>query len=449
MNTPMTTMAVPAPVARFSAVPTMEDIARSEHPAVTTPDDRMVQALRAAMIPATQAEIEEAKKPYPHLFMTGRRGLIPKSELTVIDGPGREGKTYTLIGLIVAYVLSLIVGGMRPQGAGRILVLSAEDDRLQYIAKIEAAISHLGAADAEKVRQRIIVPELSGELEPLRTLVTTEGRNPIPTHTKDIIVKAIRGMGFDAVFVETASTVSDAEEDNAGFRMLAKTLKYIAREAQIPVGLTHHTSQLAAQDLPTLNISVYNSRGGTALMFNSRQNAMIVNLGSEDDSFPDSDTRTILRRMVLPHVAERVSAWITLDSSKSADPPVLFFRWTMTEYGPAPEIVVAQPQYADLTWRQLKKCIGAARAQAKAETRDAKTEADVDQVVEAVRNLEVAGTYATARAIKDATGRSQDWTATRLAAARAAGRLVATPTTVPRCHGPVHTYHVASAADHD
>lgn len=444
----MTTMAVTAPPARFSAVPTVEEVARGEHPEVTTPDSLLVQALSAAMIPASLQELEEAKKPYPHLFMTGRRGLFPRREVTLAAGPGREGKTYTLLGLAVAYVLGLIVGEMQPQGSGRVLILSAEDDRRQYVAKIAAAISHLGAVDAERVRQHIIVPDLfAGELEPLQTLIAVLDRHPVPTPAVAAIITAIQRAGIDLLVVETASTVSEAEEDNAGFRALIKALKRIAREADVAALLTHHTSQIAAQDLAMLNLSVYNIRGATPLVFNSRQNAMLVNLGSEDDGFPDNDARTVLRRMALPNVTERVSAWITLDSSKSADPPVLFFRWTMTEFGPAPEIVVAERRYADLTWRQLKKCIGAARAHAKAAGKEAKVEADVDAVVDAVGKLEAFGRPATARAIKEATGRSQEWTAKRLGAARAAGRLVATPTTVPRCHGQVDAYHVAGGTN--
>jgi len=331
--------------------------------ATNTSQPTLADALRDACAPFTRDELEMAREPWPHVFADNdSRGLLPRGEVSIVAAPGREGKTFSIVGLAVALALELEVGGMRPAHPGRTVIYSAEDDRQQLARKLLAATANLGRDDAKKVWGSIVVPNLEiREVEWLQTIIApNDARQPAPrVGVVAAITDALRDTQIDLIAFETASTLNDCDETNQSFRMLVRVLRKIARELGCAVLLTHHTSQAAMSNLANLNINVGDIRGGTALVSNSRQNAMLVNLGGEDDPFPDDDARTKLRRAVLPHVQERAAAWITLDSSKSATPPPIFFRWTQTEFGPALAVAPVARRYAGMSWRQMQRMVAA------------------------------------------------------------------------------------------
>jgi hypothetical protein len=163
-------------------------------------------------------------------------------------------------------------------------------------------------------------------------LATVPDGAPMPSGTVAAIIEAVRPLLDGPVppgllVFETASTLSEAEETNVGFRVLIQALRRIARALQLPVVLSHHVSQASLANLADLNLSTADIRGGTALVNNARQTALLVNLGSAGDPFPDTDARTLLRRLACPAVADRVTALVCLDSSKGVTPPPMFFRW--------------------------------------------------------------------------------------------------------------------------
>src|SRR5690606_29150114 len=90
----------------------------------------------------------------------------------------------------------------------------------------------------------------------------------------------------------------------------------------------------------------------------------------DDNSFPANDARTILRSLAAPGETGRVSAFITLDSSKGIDPPPVFFRWVQTDFGPAAVEIPAPPALAGKYWKQVHQMIRAARAEARKEERE-------------------------------------------------------------------------------
>lgn len=405
----------------------------------------LTHALQSALAPFSASELQAAAEPHPHLYRNGARALLPVGEVTVLAAPGREGKTFTIVGLVVAYVTDLIVGEMRAcDSAGKVLIYSAEDDRKQYARKLLAATNRLATDAAEKVRGRIVVPDLSAEgMEALQTLISiAESRQAMPTTAFDAIVAALKNQDVDLLVFETASTLSDADETNPSFRVLIRTLKKIARAVGCAVLLTHHTSQIASQSLPMLDISTNDVRGGRALVDNARQVALLVNLGSEGDPFPGNDARTVLRRMVLPNVSDRVSAWITLDTSKAANPPPIFFRWVETLYGPWLEITPPQREYAGLSWTRLHGLEKAERARSKQVRRDSARDSKVAEAIDAVRVVQSRGKPATVKAISVAAGHGAEWGVPYLAAAVDAGKLTVSREQVPRTRDPVDVYRV-------
>src|SRR5690606_13336912 len=249
------------------------------------PAPAVASALEAAAVPFTDAELEAAAIPHPHAFMSadGKRGLFPMGEVTVLAAPGREGKTTAVATIVKHYGLGWAIAGMAPESIGSTLIYSAEDDRLQYCRKMEAQCARLSPDDAERLNQIVLVPELHGEtLSAYREIVRIEARNPVRGAIVERLIEAIivlrdRECPVGLVIFETASTLSDAEEDNVGLRVLVSSLKHIAKVTGVAVVLTHHTSQESAQKLPTLELSESAFRGGTALVNNARQTLMAVN----------------------------------------------------------------------------------------------------------------------------------------------------------------------------
>ncbi len=313
-----------------------------------------------------------------------------------------------------------LAGGLLPESDRSVVVYSAEDDRAQYARKVAAQISCLGERDGACVRERLLVPSLDDAgLVAAKTLVMVLDGQPLPTGTVDAIIEALGPLTnapapLGLLIFETASTLSDAEESNPGFRTLVLALKRIARELKVPVVLSHHVSQASLANLADLNVSTTDIRGGTALVNNARQTGLLVNLGSEDDPFPENDARTVLRQMAAPGRPERVTALISLDSSKGITPPPIFFRWVSTEWGPAAVELDAPRDLAERSWRKVHEMVRARRSEQKGQAKEEKAEATtaerVRRVVEAVQALEARGTDepVTLRRIRELAGMSSD-----------------------------------------
>jgi len=390
------------------------------------------EILRGLMVPWSQEELDAAREPWPHAFQERHTGLFPVGEVSIVAAAGREGKTTVEVGLAVAMVIDHSLAGMSPLPGRSVIVYSAEDDRAQYARKVAAQTSLLGSEHADQVRQRLLVPNLDDAgMVAARTLVMVLEGQPLASGTVDAIIQAIRPMMDRTdppglLVFETASTLSEAEESNPGFRVLVLALKRIARELQVAVLVSHHVSQASLSGLPDLNVATTDIRGGTALVNNARQTAILVNLGSDDDPFPDNDARTVLRRLVAGDQPDKVTAWISLDSSKGITPPPVFFRWVSTDWGPAAVELDPPSALADRSWRKVLEMVRAERSgmrdAAKEERASAKASEMVQKAIDAVVRLQAQGEV-TARRVREALGRSQDVTARVLAQAVADGHL--------------------------
>lgn len=418
------------------------------------PTESLAERLAGHLLPFTAAELDAAAEPHPHAWTDGDEGLFPVGEVSVIAAPGREGKTFATIALATSYALGTRLAGLDPYPARGVLIYSAEDDRAQYARKLLARCSRLGREDADKVRRRVIVPDIASEaLAPLQTLVKVFDRAPIASAAVEAIIGALRWATANMehppglVFFETASTLSEAEEDNRAFRVLIRALRRIARELAVAVVLVHHTSQAAASNLPDLNLSSADIRGGTALAFNARQTFLLVNLGSEDDPFPDTDARTVLREMLAPSAMGRVAALICLDSSKAADPAPLVLHWSATEFGPSLSVASVPREFEGMRWRKVHARLRGTRAERRRDARDEVRAATEDSVVAVVARLAASGRKATVRAVSTASGRSPTWAAPYLAHAVETGRIAVSEERVPRVKHPVAVYHVADSTE--
>lgn len=427
----------------------MAGVAPQATPVAQTATPAVASALAAAAIPFTDAELEAAAIPHPHAFMSadGKRGLFPHGEVTVLAAPGREGKTTVVAAIARHYALGQPLADMAPAEVGSVMVYSAEDDRSQYARKFQAHRARMTEADARRLKANIIVPDLHGEeLAGWREVVRLEARQPVRGAIIAPLIETITALKqaecpLGVVIFETASTLSDAEEDNVGLRVLVSALKHIAKVTGVAVILTHHTSQEAAKSLPTLDLSETAFRGGTALVNNARQTLLAVNLGSLHDPFPDGDARTLLRGMVAPGERERVTLVACLSSSKSADPCPMFFRWDDVEpYGPRAVALDAPHGLTGKSWRGVHKALQSARAEASADRKAEAAQGNVRLVVRAAAELAEKGGHPTVAKVSAACGRSATWAKPYLEMAVELGELARHTEQVPRTRGFTDVY---------
>jgi len=422
-------------------------------PAPPSPQPRtdLADTLGAAACTFTDAEFDAAATPHPHAFMSPdqRRGLFPEGEVTILGAPGREGKTTIVTCVAKHYALGWALAGMAPAEIRAVMIYSAEDDRAQYARKFQAQRARLSAADAARLQANVIVPDLHGEaLSAWREVVRLEARQPVPGPILEPLIATIKALQardcpLGMVIFETASTLSDAEEDNVGLRVLVAALKRIGKATGVAVVLTHHTSQESAQRLPTLDLSESAFRGGTALVNNARQTLLAVNLGSAFDPFPDADSRTVLRDLVARGERERITLVACLSSSKSAEPAPLFFRWEDVDpYGPRAVEVDVKGEVAGKSWRGVHKMLAGAKAEASADRKAEAGQANVRLVVSAVQAITEASQQATAAKVSAKCGRSPTWAKPYLTAAVESGELVRLTEKVPKTVGMTDVYRL-------
>jgi len=414
--------------------------------AAPEPGESPSDALRSLLTPWTDEELADAKTPWPHVFQDRHVGMFPEGEVSIIAAAGREGKTTVKIGIATAIVIGHSLADLLPLPNRSVIVYSAEDDRAQYARKVAAQISLLSPQQGQWVKERLVVPNLDDlGHDAAKSLVAVFDGQPMVSGAVETIIEAIRPLMEGPcppglLIFETASTLSEAEENNAGFRLLILALRRIARTLRVAVVLSHHVSQASLSNLSDLNLSTADIRGATALVNNSRQTAMLVNLGCDEDPFPDADARTVLRRMAAPGLNERITALITLDSSKGIPPPPVFFRWVNTDWGPAAVEVDPPARLIGKPWRKVHEMVRAERASVRDEAKAGARNASVAQVVALVRTLERAGKQPTARAVSVAAGKSPGWAAPYLEAACDLGDLSCAVESIPRMKGGTKVY---------
>lgn len=409
----------------------------------------LVDDIRDAIAPLASEEFDAAKAPHPHVFEGNESGMFPRNEVSIIGGPGREGKTSAIVGICMAGALGESLAGMVPRKPITSVILSAEDNRIQYARKVAAQGEPLSPADKRAVRDRVRILDFDAPaLANLRQLVHVFQNQPmINMALVEGLIEALQPLTdpdleapLAQIFIETVSTISDAQEDNVGHRVLAAAAKRLARDLGVAVILSHHTSQASAQNLRTLDVSSADIRGGTALVANTRQSWLLVNLGSELDPFPDSDSRTALRKLVGRGSRDRISALICLDSSKCMDPPPVFFRWERSTYGTRQVQVTPPIELAGLHWRRVHRMLNGARADARQTARDEKQQIEMKRVVATVQRLHDEGRQPSAKAVSTALGRAPGWSTPHLGLAVSEGLLVATEEHVPRTRGLIVIY---------
>lgn len=412
-------------------------------------DPSIADELRNLMMAYPLSHLREKRPDYPHLFRLDKTAAFPLDEASIIGGPGREGKTSAILGVAVLGALGRDFGGLSPDGPFSTIIVSGEDSWDQYGDKLNAQVCKLTEPEQRHVQERVRVVDMEAikaKHGPL--VIVVGGQAAVNEALLEAMTIAFRKPkdgtgprdGWDAplrcVVLETVSTLSNAEEDNPGLRVMAEFAKRLARALGVAVLISHHTSQASGANLRTLDVSQADIRGGTVLIDNTRGTWLLVNLGSEIDPFGEKDARTLLRAMVAPGIRERVSALICLDSSKAMDPPPVFFRWEDTR-----QVMLELPRaYLGMHWRRLHRELGTAKAQLAEQAKDEQRADDVRRCVSLTASMAEDGKQATVAAVSQAAGKSKSWAGPYLQRAVELNLLRASDEHVPRTRGLTRVY---------
>lgn len=407
---------------------------------------KLPELLLRELKPFSDAELIAASLPHPHVFSDGEHGFFPVREVTVLASPPRVGKTSAEVGIAIRMALGLALGALPIAFRPSVLIYSAEDDRISYARKTLAHM--LDCEQREIVRARIIVPDLNVPgVAQARQIVTSLNREPQASAMTEALIEAVMAMEDcpGLIVFETASTLSDADEDNRGHRTMIAALKRIAVETNSAVLLVHHTSQAANSKLPGLQVSTDDVRGATPLVANARQILMLVDLGSGEDPHPDNDLRTTLRAMLNVGPQDRVTALICLDSSKSKAPSPLFFRWEFTPVGPRCVELDPPPCFRGKPWRNVRQQVIAHHAKRRENAAEEKDTATRLKVLGAVRALCAGGAQPTVSKVKAVVGnRAHNTIRDVLDSCVAERLLLVTQEKVPRTKGESAVYRPAA-----
>lgn len=416
-------------------------------------------ALVARMKPGTPREFEDSINPDPHVFMRRDEGLFPINEGTVIAGLARDGKTIALVGIATALRLGINVGGLAPTMPNLgTLFFTAEDTRPQMLRKVAAcayAADERRQGDGEVVRKGLLVLDVNDDyLSSMHALVEMNRRQPqvgrivAPLCEAIELVQKMHDVRLGLAVFETASTLNDGDEANLTLRLLADSVRRVARHCELASVLSHHLSQAAIPNIRDLSFSSADIRGGTALVSNARQNAILVSLGSNRYPFTaENDKRTMLRRVIddaspQSERGEMVVVLVPLDASKAALPPPIYFRQYLTPYGPALLPIPTPDLLAPMSWQEQVAYLRASSASTREAGRAAARDAAMWEAIEAVRALEAEATPATVNAVSKRCGHSTDWALPHLNAGVVAGRLTRRRQAVPRSKGLVDVYSI-------
>jgi hypothetical protein len=400
----------------------------------------IIDELRAAAAPFTLAQLNAPRVPYPHLFWDGTSGVFPRKVGCVVFSSPRNGKTTMFVHAAKSGALGHALAGFNAVEPFATLMITLEDSKdVTYLDLLKGECETLTQEHAQRVLDRVRVIDMRDQrfpgLSALRVLVDSDRGQPVRNHAAiegicELVEYLNRQLDVPirAVFIDTANRANAAGESNEPLRLLVDVADEIGLRLDVAVILSHHTSQAGEANLRTLEISANDARGGTALIGNTRQTWMLVNLGSAEHPIQDRDARTILRNVVNPSDSSRVSALICLDSSKCPTPRPFFLRWAGTRQVP----LELPPRLRTLSWWELHREISVAKSEATEDAKQEKSDSDARKAAAIARALHDEGAHPTASAVSGRFGKGKSGATDHLNRAVELGFLVRTREKVPK-----------------
>lgn len=217
-------------------------------------------------------------------------------DLCVMAGAGGMGKTTLTLWEILHIALGRPLYGLRTC-AGSTLYVTGEESRARLAARLNAIMDamELSAGDRNTVRERVRILDLVGrpfrlcELDRRGNMQTSDDVRRLIDHAGPLDPALV---GFDPL----ASFGAPEETVNTAAQGAVNACRWIIRDLECCVRLTHHTGQVVARE----NIrDQYAPRGGSALSDGARMVTVLSRLGDGQQApFPVSadDQALILTR---------------------------------------------------------------------------------------------------------------------------------------------------------
>lgn len=180
-------------------------------------------------------------------------GLIPRNVVGVLAAAGKTGKSMALLQLAVSACTGRPWLGMEMGCTGSVLILSAEDDRLEVWRRLRAVIAQLEAdaeytaLDRELLKERLHVLDRVGDENRLTAQI--DGQLVKTAIADRIIATAQQLPGPVLIAVDPLSRFSGGEPANSDdATRLVEVLERIRVETNSMVMVPHHTNKASAKD---------------------------------------------------------------------------------------------------------------------------------------------------------------------------------------------------------
>lgn len=215
----------------------------------------------------TEDEVEAAKLAPPcivkdYLFC----------DVAVLAAPGGAGKTTQLIHEAICIALGLPVWGMEVKTKGWTLIVTAEDSREIFAARLREIMRHMDLTEDERrtALTSVRVWDVTGEAV---KLIRVMDGNLILSPLADHIIKAYRANPpVMVVFDPLISFGADENRVNDNEQALVTASRRIVRGLGCCVRLIHHVGKANARDK---TLDQYTGRGGSALADGARMVAVL------------------------------------------------------------------------------------------------------------------------------------------------------------------------------
>lgn len=170
-----------------------------------------------------------------------------------------------------------------------VLYFNAEDDQDVLNARVVAVLKQNGIPQ-EEVAGRFFAVSGIGEG---RSLVLIRGeKNEVNEPAFEFLAKTIVDNRISLAIFDPLQDLSESPETNEAFRALGKRLRKLANDANVAIGIIHHTRKPSAGVQPTLD----DGRGGSALRGLARFNRLLVPMTeAEGDQAGVDDFRQYFR----------------------------------------------------------------------------------------------------------------------------------------------------------
>ncbi|CAK0752647.1 regulatory protein RepA [Gammaproteobacteria bacterium] len=210
-------------------------------------------------------------------------------DVAVLAAPGGAGKTTIIIREAVAIALGGEIWGLRVHKTGWTLVITAEDSREIFAARLREIIRALNLSESEKMIaiQSLCVWDVSGF--GLKLIKATDG-NLILSGLADEIIKTYKDdPPVMVVFDPLISFGADETRVNDNEQNLITAARRIMRGLNCCVRLIHHVGKGNAREK---TLDQYTGRGGSALADGARMVA-VIQPWDDEQSKPLPDLCTI------------------------------------------------------------------------------------------------------------------------------------------------------------